>query len=83
MLKSRVRKLEQKLKQSKEDQVVIISISPKALSLLKRRSTDLSPNQPNEHDILNKPNETIDEFRERLGKEGKNMGIWVGLESEI
>jgi len=66
MLKSRVKRLEQKFKQSKEDQILIIHIYPEAVSLIR-----------NSESIINRPDETEDEFRERVRKAGQRIGLVI------
>ena len=73
MLKSRVKRLEEKFNQSKEDQVRIIRISEAFGNAVRHNLTENSAPMSN-------PDETMEEFRERIKREGWNYGIWVGLE---
>jgi len=76
MLKSRVKRLEEQVaKRLEDDKIITIGIHRNALSILKRKGEG----EPKSDDAIfvKHPDETLAEFRERLRREGRNMGVWI------
>lgn len=76
MLKSRIKKLEEKASQRLGgEKVWVIGIHKSLLGAFYRRD-------PEDKVPTNLPDESREEFEARLRKEGKNMGVWVMKEDK-